>query len=101
LVERSSPPDFILINGREEVLETSLRPGQTHQRAETGVERLCASRDVRIASRDAELVIRSCFVQTDEVDSSIGIQVNKASVGRAGPCPSTNMIPLRTGLLKW
>src|SRR3982074_3963006 len=74
----------VLSRGREEALESPLRAGQTHQRAEIGVERLCASRDMRITSRDAEFVIRSCFVQTDELESSIGIQLNKAAVGGAG-----------------
>jgi hypothetical protein len=38
-----APSDFVLIDGREEALETPLRPGRTHQRAEISVERLCAS----------------------------------------------------------
>jgi hypothetical protein len=86
-------PDFVLIRGREEALKSPLRPGQTHQRAEIGIERLCASRDMRIASRDAELVVRSCFVQTDELDSRIGIEVNKAAVGRAGGNPAKDAMP--------
>src|SRR5437868_1015553 len=81
-------PDFVLIDGREEALEAPLRPRQTHQRAEIGVEPLCASRDMRITGRDAEFVVRSCFVQTDELESSIGIQVNKAAVRGAGGNPA-------------
>src|SRR5450631_1688938 len=81
-------PDFVLIDGREEALETPLWPGRANQRAEIGIQRLCAMRDMCVTSRDTELVVRSCLAQTDELDSRIGVEVNKAAVRRAGGNPT-------------
>src|SRR5947207_15705179 len=39
---------------------------------------------MRVASRDAEFVIRPRLAETDQLDSRIGIKVDKAAFGRAG-----------------
>jgi hypothetical protein len=69
-------PDLILVDRREQSFERTLRPGGAYEVAIIVVELLRPFCDMCVAGCDAEFIVATFIAKPDELDPSIGVEVD-------------------------
>ena len=97
-LHRPTVPDLILVDGSNQPLKRTLRPGGGHKSPIVSVQLLSPLRNVCVASCDAKFIVGSFIAQTDKLNTDVGVEIDKIAIS-GSPEIRPNMPIPRSSLL--
>lgn len=92
-LQREFAPDFVLINGGDDPSEDRVGQVAPYRRWKSTSSACRPRRDAGVAAGDAELVLGATFVEADEFDPRVRVDVDDVAVRRAVGCPREDPMP--------